>query len=843
MEGSPRPMFQLLRPHSRIPDSPEVPQRPLGRTGFSCCAGCASPAMSSWSPGPSPVANKTPKSVSTIPLLQGSVSPRERTGMFVAVPQAEKSPRGNLQQSDLDTGRQCLSPRVGRVFLTMHPDEDMVLRATITPGRARPTAAGGGSGPADENLRRQLAAACEALQAASETHKDADQALSGAHARVEELEAKLARLQAASPQPTDAVQENEPQGTLSEMRSPSRRGEVQTEPATEEPQPGEDEREELSRLRTYAEQLRTELQAERAMREKAQVEAKAVTDLLGKLEGEASDADTRLATLGAALQDETLARKHSEAVQEVLQQQLREARAAQAPHSMLKALTESRWVQTESAARSVAEEKLAEDLAVVIKELQGVSARLSEAEREKEKAVAEVRELTSRLQQVETLRGHVEGMQCDLQKQLAERDRELSELKSRLASSQAAQGQLSKALEGEKVAHAKTNAQLLSTAAQLEETQLLKQKAEGCMQALSGRLTQLQKSVLQSSNSSESIVIEQINDESESLKTQLSSLERKQRKAEQAAKADAAARAAAEKERDALRQQLEKLQEAYDSMKTTADKETAALLAEKESLQGKAEENRSQLCRAQTQSRQMADKLRTVSQDKDELRDKLNEMQAERDAALGRILDLQSRLSSKDDSAENLSSCNGRTPDPRRPPSPTPGVRRRSNTFMNSPMKRRSSITSSPMKCRSTPNLEVPDSDYPLWHDPVFLGLKLTPPVPKRAGSPLPRGLLVSEVIPNSPAAEAGLRSGDVLLTWDMVPVTNAMWSVLLKTARPGSRAFWVYSRGGKETTVEVVPEEPRPSRAGSPALLRSVGSGISDASGMMIGGSPTVRR
>jgi C-terminal processing protease CtpA/Prc len=98
---------------------------------------------------------------------------------------------------------------------------------------------------------------------------------------------------------------------------------------------------------------------------------------------------------------------------------------------------------------------------------------------------------------------------------------------------------------------------------------------------------------------------------------------------------------------------------------------------------------------------------------------------------------------------------------------------------------------------------------------PAALGLRLTP-IPDLLYEHLPRlkrgeGVVVEHVQPGSPAARAGLRRHDVLLSCDGRPLRGADDVGRLGTGRP---VALVLLRGGKETTLEVTLTVP-PARPG----------------------------
>lgn len=77
-------------------------------------------------------------------------------------------------------------------------------------------------------------------------------------------------------------------------------------------------------------------------------------------------------------------------------------------------------------------------------------------------------------------------------------------------------------------------------------------------------------------------------------------------------------------------------------------------------------------------------------------------------------------------------------------------------------------------------------------------------------------GLLgVTRVVPGSPAEEAGVRTGDMLLSVDgqaYKDMGEEQYMTLVKTMTPGSRHTFVIARGGSERTIEAtlasMPEE-----------------------------------
>ncbi len=106
-----------------------------------------------------------------------------------------------------------------------------------------------------------------------------------------------------------------------------------------------------------------------------------------------------------------------------------------------------------------------------------------------------------------------------------------------------------------------------------------------------------------------------------------------------------------------------------------------------------------------------------------------------------------------------------------------------------------------------------------------WLGVSIQPLTPEMAQSmdiPQKKGVLVSEVFDETPAAEAGIQAGDVVLEFNGKDVTDpsALQSAVAWT-KPGTRAKVVLVRGGKRKTVRVEiarrPEQPDLARARSP--------------------------
>ncbi|MCS7192332.1 MAG: PDZ domain-containing protein, partial [Armatimonadetes bacterium] len=84
--------------------------------------------------------------------------------------------------------------------------------------------------------------------------------------------------------------------------------------------------------------------------------------------------------------------------------------------------------------------------------------------------------------------------------------------------------------------------------------------------------------------------------------------------------------------------------------------------------------------------------------------------------------------------------------------------------------------------------------------DPAALGLKE------------PRGVVITRVMPNSPAEKAGLQSQDVIVEFNGVPIRSAahLQSLVGRTP-PGTTVPLKIVRGGKETIVNVTLSERTP--------------------------------
>ncbi len=109
--------------------------------------------------------------------------------------------------------------------------------------------------------------------------------------------------------------------------------------------------------------------------------------------------------------------------------------------------------------------------------------------------------------------------------------------------------------------------------------------------------------------------------------------------------------------------------------------------------------------------------------------------------------------------------------------------------------------------------VRTPDGEDVVWLERqtarrAYIGLRLTeltPELREHFGAPRDRGLLVGRIVPDSPAAAAGLSVGDLLLALDGRPMASlAEVRALLFTRSPGDETEITYLRDGAETTVRV---------------------------------------
>ncbi len=102
-----------------------------------------------------------------------------------------------------------------------------------------------------------------------------------------------------------------------------------------------------------------------------------------------------------------------------------------------------------------------------------------------------------------------------------------------------------------------------------------------------------------------------------------------------------------------------------------------------------------------------------------------------------------------------------------------------------------------------------------------WVGLKVEEPPPGRART---IGAEVSSVVPGSPAAQAGLRAGDILLrSRERQIVTAYDWDAELLELRVGERVPVVVRRAGREFPVELVVADQPEASAPKVAVLREL--------------------
>ncbi|MGI8979030.1 MAG: S1C family serine protease [Pirellulaceae bacterium] len=89
-----------------------------------------------------------------------------------------------------------------------------------------------------------------------------------------------------------------------------------------------------------------------------------------------------------------------------------------------------------------------------------------------------------------------------------------------------------------------------------------------------------------------------------------------------------------------------------------------------------------------------------------------------------------------------------------------------------------------------------------------FLGIRpdeLSDMAAEQAGLNPPRGVIVMDVIIDSPAARVGLRQGDIVLTWNGVPITSpSQMTTVISDTEIGSGAKITIWRDGEEMPLEI---------------------------------------
>jgi len=87
----------------------------------------------------------------------------------------------------------------------------------------------------------------------------------------------------------------------------------------------------------------------------------------------------------------------------------------------------------------------------------------------------------------------------------------------------------------------------------------------------------------------------------------------------------------------------------------------------------------------------------------------------------------------------------------------------------------------------------------------------------QKAGLPELAGVVVEGVVPDSPAARAGLRTGDMIIGWDeQVVEDDRHLSDLVQSCRPGDQVTITLWRRGRKVSAQMTLNEVPPSRGGS---------------------------
>jgi len=95
------------------------------------------------------------------------------------------------------------------------------------------------------------------------------------------------------------------------------------------------------------------------------------------------------------------------------------------------------------------------------------------------------------------------------------------------------------------------------------------------------------------------------------------------------------------------------------------------------------------------------------------------------------------------------------------------------------------------------------------------IGVSIRDVMPAEAGGQPPRGVLIDEVRPDSPADKGGMKRGDVVVEFDGEHVRSArQFSRLVEETPPGRTVKATIMRGGQRRDVQITPSEGR--RAGA---------------------------
>jgi len=101
-----------------------------------------------------------------------------------------------------------------------------------------------------------------------------------------------------------------------------------------------------------------------------------------------------------------------------------------------------------------------------------------------------------------------------------------------------------------------------------------------------------------------------------------------------------------------------------------------------------------------------------------------------------------------------------------------------------------------------------------------YLGVSVTPVTPearRASGTEAATGALVAETVPGSPAASAGINTGDIIVAFQGERIQNPHdLTRRVAGTPPGSKVTLRVARGGRETSVDAtlgrLKDTPRPS-------------------------------
>ena len=90
----------------------------------------------------------------------------------------------------------------------------------------------------------------------------------------------------------------------------------------------------------------------------------------------------------------------------------------------------------------------------------------------------------------------------------------------------------------------------------------------------------------------------------------------------------------------------------------------------------------------------------------------------------------------------------------------------------------------------------------------------LTGPLVEKLGLRSDRGALVAAVMTDSPAAQAGIKPGDVIVQWDKRPIDNSNdLRIAVSRTNPGTKAKVVFYRDGNKQEATLATAQ-RPSQS-----------------------------